>query len=52
MNLRQLEKLGTIVSKLEALQAEVTDQRLGGLLAEAKSKLIKAHTEAYYAKQR
>lgn len=50
MTARQLAKLETIIGKLEALQAEVQNARMGGLLAEAKSKLIKANSEAYYAK--
>lgn len=49
MTARQKAKLQTIIGKLEALQSEVSSMRLGGLLAEAKSRLIKADAEAYYA---
>ena len=50
MTTKQIAKLETIINRLEALQAEVKNMRLSGLLAEAKAKLIKADVEAYYAK--
>lgn len=48
MTARQRARLETIIVKLEQLEGEVRNRRLGDLIGEAKRTLIKADVESFH----